>query len=104
MQEPSRQSDNAKASPELSNAQRNHHRPDAVKRGREGRYCKLRVATLNIGTITGKRREVAAVMLASNIEILCLQEKRWTGGKSGEKARELGDGYKLYYSIVEGKT
>ena len=89
---------NARASPVLSDAQRNHRRPDAVRRRREGRHCKLRIATLNIGTLTGKGREVAAIMAARRVEILCLQETRWTGGKSGGKARNLGDGCKLYYS------
>ena len=37
------------------------------------------------------------VMLARKIDILYLQELRWTGGESGGKARALGDGYKLYY-------
>ena len=37
-------------------------------------------------------------MVARGVEILCLQEARWTGGKSGGKARNLGDGCKLYYN------
>jgi len=32
------------------------------------------------------------------LDILCLQETRWTGGKFKEKARNLGDACKLYYS------
>ena len=58
----------------------------------------MRVASLNIGTLTGKSREVADMMKRRKIQILCLQETRWTGGKSGGKARTIGDGYKLYYS------
>ena len=38
------------------------------------------------------------MMVRRNIDILCLQETRWTGGKSGGKARNIGEGIKLYYS------
>ena len=90
------QSDYARASPLLSDAQR-HNGLDAV-RNKRARQTRLRVATLNIGTLTGKSREIADVMLRKKIDILCLQDTRWTGGKSGGKARNLGDGFKLYYS------
>lgn len=56
------------------------------------------MVTLNIGTLTAKSREIADVMKRTKIDILCLQETRWTGGKSGGKARNLGEGFKLYYS------
>jgi len=69
-----------------------------VRRRREGRHCKLRIATLNIGTLTGQGREIALIMEVRGVKIICSQVTRWTGGKSGGKARELGDGYKLYYS------
>ena len=46
-------------------------------RKREGRCCKLRTATLNIGTLTGKGKEAAAVMVARKINILCC--KNWGG-------------------------
>lgn len=69
-------------------------------RKQEERY---RFATLDIDTMIGKGREVAAVMLA-RIEILCypMMRLRWIGGKSGGKARDLSDGYKLHY--CGGKT
>ena len=53
---------------------------------------------MNIGTLTGKSREISAIMVDRGIDILCLQETRWTGGKSKGKARNIGDGCKLYYS------
>ena len=58
----------------------------------------MRLASLNIGTLTGKSREISAIMVDRGIDILCLQETRWTGGKSKGKARNIGDGCKLYYS------
>ena len=53
----------------------------------------VRVGTLNVGTMTGKGREIADMMERRRIDILCIQETRW----KGSKARELGGGYKLYY-------
>ena len=58
----------------------------------------MKVATLNIGTLTGKSKEIADMMTRKRIDILCLQDTRWTGGKSRGKARNLRDGVKLYYS------
>ena len=49
--------------------------------------------------LTGKSREIADMMTRRRIDILCLQETRWTEGKSGGKARNFGDGIKLYYSV-----
>ena len=54
----------------------------------------LRIASLNIGTMTGKSRELADLMKTRRIDVMCLQETRW----GGNKAREIGDGCKLFYS------
>ena len=61
-------------------------------------FAEALLSLLNIGTLTAKSREIADMMMRRNIDILCLQETRWTGGKSGGKARFIGDGIKLYYS------
>ena len=95
MSETIRDTDHARAYPG-SDAQR-YHCLDAVKRMR-ARQTTLRVASLKIGTLTAKGREIADLMKRRKIDILCLQETRWTGGKSGGKARDIGEGYKLYYS------
>ena len=47
---------------------------------------KLRVATLNVGTMTGKGREVADLMERRRLDILSVQETRW----KGEKVRCIG--------------
>ncbi|XP_064095658.1 uncharacterized protein LOC135207762 [Macrobrachium nipponense] len=79
------------------------HRPNSVdmpglprrervrlkKRARE-----LRVGTLNFGTMTGRGRAIADLMKTRQVDILCVQETRW----KGNKARELGEGYKMFYS------
>ncbi|XP_047492408.1 craniofacial development protein 2-like [Penaeus chinensis] len=51
------------------------------------------IATLNVGTMTGRGREVVDVMERKKIHVLCVQETKW----KGQKAKELGNGYKLYY-------
>ena len=61
--------------------ERNEERKKAKK-------IKLKVATLNVGTMTGKGREVADLMERRGVDILCAQETRW----KGEKARCIGGG------------
>ncbi|EYC34276.1 hypothetical protein Y032_0001g336 [Ancylostoma ceylanicum] len=59
----------------------------------------VRVGSLNVGTLTGKTREIADFMARRRIHVLCLQETRW----KGSKAREIGDGIKLFYHGIEAK-
>ena len=68
-----------------------------VKRQREmwkGRRSLIRVGSLNIGTMTGRRRELADMMEQRNVDILCLQETKWRGSK----ARNIGGEHKLFYN------
>ena len=55
---------------------------------------KIRTGTWNVGTLTGRLREIVDVMERRRIDFLCVQETRW----KGNGAREIGNGYKLYYS------
>ena len=50
---------------------------------------KLRVATWNIGTLTGKSRELAEILKNRRVHVACLQETKW----KGSKARDIGEGY-----------
>ncbi|VDL70637.1 unnamed protein product [Nippostrongylus brasiliensis] len=59
----------------------------------------VRIGTLNVGTLSGKSREVADLMKRRKIQILCLQETRW----KGEKAKEIGEGVKLFYKGEDGR-
>ena len=59
--------------------ERNEERKKAKK-------IKLKVATLNVGTMTGKGREVADLVERRGVDILCVQETRW----KGKKARCIG--------------
>ena len=55
---------------------------------------RIRAGTWNVGTLTGRLREIVDVMERRRIDILCVQETRWKGCGT----REIGSGYKLYYS------
>ena len=66
--------------------ERNEERKKAKK-------IKLRVATLNVGTMTGKGREVADLLERRGVDILCVQETRW----KEERARCIGGRYKMWY-------
>ena len=46
--------------------------------------------------MTGKNRELAEMLDRRRIDIACAQETKW----KGSKAREIGDGYKLFYHGV----
>ncbi|KAK3518340.1 hypothetical protein QTP86_018635, partial [Hemibagrus guttatus] len=66
---------------------------------RKGKSVGLRIGTLNVGTMTGKGRELADVMERKKVDILCVQETRW----KGSKARSIGAGFKLFYYGVDSK-
>ena len=73
-----------------------------VKRQREvwkGRRSLIKVGTLDIGTMTGRGRELADIMERRNVDILCLQETKW----KGSKARNIGGGCKLFYNGADGR-
>ncbi|KAK3554778.1 hypothetical protein QTP70_033475 [Hemibagrus guttatus] len=66
---------------------------------RKGKSVGLRIGTLNVGTMTGKGRELADVMERRKVDILCVQETRW----KGSKARSIGAAFKLFYYGVDSK-
>ncbi|KAK3562738.1 hypothetical protein QTP86_006514 [Hemibagrus guttatus] len=66
---------------------------------RKGKSVGLRIGTLNVGTMTGKGRELADVMERRKVDILCVQETRW----KGSKARSIGAGFKLFYYGADSK-
>jgi len=57
----------------------------------------IRLATWNVGSLTGKSREIVDVM-QRKINILCLQEVRWTGRVLGRYGMDTS------CFIVEVKT
>ncbi|KAK3569470.1 hypothetical protein QTP86_031432 [Hemibagrus guttatus] len=66
---------------------------------KKGKSVGLRIGTLNVGTMTGKGRELADMMERRQVDILCVQETRW----KGSKARSIGAGFKLFYYGVDSK-
>ena len=65
---------------------------------RKVRSVSLKFGTLNLGTITGKSRELAD-MMERKVDILCVLENRLTG----RKAKNIGGGYKLFFNGVDRK-
>ena len=59
---------------------------------------KLRLATLNIGSLTGKGIELVDTLIRRRVNIACLQETKWVGSK----AKELENtDYKIYYTGLD---
>jgi len=54
----------------------------------------INIGTWNVGSMTGRGRELVEVFKRRNIKIACVQETKW----SGKSTRVLGEGYKIYYS------
>ena len=45
------------------------------------KLVRVRVGTLNVGTMTGRGREVADLMERRKVGVLCVQETRWRHGE-----------------------
>ena len=60
----------------------------------------MRIGTWNVGTMTGRGREIVDTMIRRKMKFLCVQETKWKGNCS----RQLGDGYKLVYAGESKKT
>ena len=59
----------------------------------------IRIVTLNVGSMTGRGQEVVDFMERRKINIMCVQETKW----KGSKARDLGNGFKLFYIGEDGR-
>ena len=60
---------------------------------------KLRVGSINVGSMTEKGRELVDMLERRRVEICCIQETRWRGNK----AKSLGGNYKLIYSGADAR-
>ncbi|EYC37918.1 hypothetical protein Y032_0757g2100 [Ancylostoma ceylanicum] len=56
--------------------------------------AKTRIATLNVGTLTGRSCELAAALENRRIDLCAVQETRWSGNKS----KDIGHGFKVVYN------
>lgn len=70
-----------------------------IREKRKGKSLGLRVGALNVGTMTGKARELDDMIQGRKVDLLFVQETRW----KGSKAKGLGAGFKLFYHGVNGK-
>ena len=68
-------------------------------RGREG---EVRVATLNVGSMAGRGREVADMLRRRGVDICCVQEVQYKGNAS-MMVGGGGDGFKLWWAGEQGQ-
>ncbi|CAJ0604099.1 unnamed protein product [Cylicocyclus nassatus] len=67
----------------------------APGRGRpKKRVQEIRLATINIGTLTSRSGELCDRLKERHVDIACVQETKW----KGRQAKDIGDGYRLYYT------
>jgi hypothetical protein len=83
----------------VSNEQGSSHLTQRVRGARklvgESRIC---LGSWNIGSITRKLRELVDTAIRRRVNILCVQETKWTG----KKAKEMENtGFKLWYTEKE---
>jgi hypothetical protein len=84
-----------------------HHRPGVVKNEQRSSHLtrrmrrvrklaepsRLRVGTWNVGSLTGKLREIVDTMISRRVNMLCVQETKW----KRQNAKEVEDtGFKLW--------
>ena len=67
--------------------------PQQLQRQLKKQVRNRRVGSWNVRTMTGRERDVVDVM-ERKVEILCVEETKW----KGNTGRQLGNGYKLFYS------
>ena len=61
------------------------------------KFIHVRFMTANIGSMTGKSREITDIMhRRRKIKIACVQKSKW----KGSKAKEIGEGFKSYYHDI----
>ena len=70
-----------------------------MRERRKAKSVEMRAATLNIGSMTGKGRELVDMLERRKVDIMCVQETKW----KGSKARSIGGGFKLLYHGVDGR-
>ncbi|PWZ06291.1 Craniofacial development protein 2 [Zea mays] len=80
----------------VENEQGSLHLPRRVQRVRKlVEPTRVRVGSWNVGSLTGKLREIVGVAVRRRVNILCVQETQW----KGQKAKEVeGTGFKLWYT------
>ncbi|XP_072934923.1 uncharacterized protein [Epargyreus clarus] len=60
---------------------------------------KIRLATWNLGSLTGRSQELSKILQRRNINICCLQETKWKGSKS----KDIGNDYQVIYYGIDNR-
>lgn len=81
------------------NEQGSLHLTRRVRRVRKlAEEIRIRLGSWNVGSLTGKLRELVDTAIRRRVNILCVQETKWTG----QKAKEVENtGFKLWYTGTE---
>ena len=56
-------------------------------RARGRRMRKVKIATLNVGSMTGRSGEIAQLMIKKTLQVLCVQETKWKGSGKRDRCR-----------------
>jgi hypothetical protein len=80
----------------VKNEQGSSHFSRRVRRVRKlAEPTRIRLGSWNVGSLTGKLRELVDAAIRRRVNILCVQETKW----KGQKAKEVeGTGFKLWYT------
>ena len=80
----------------LQNEQGSSHLPQRVQMVRKlVEPTRIRLGSWNVGSFTGKLRELVDTAVRRRVNILCVQETKW----NGQKAKEVDNtGFKLWYT------
>ncbi|KAG2616376.1 hypothetical protein PVAP13_3NG191756 [Panicum virgatum] len=80
----------------VKNEQGSSHYPRRVRRIRKlAEPTRIRIGSWNVGSLTGKLRELVDAAIRRRVNILCVQETKW----KGQKTKEVEDtGFKLWYT------
>ncbi|KAG2650914.1 hypothetical protein PVAP13_1NG240938, partial [Panicum virgatum] len=80
----------------VKNEQGSSHFPRRVRRVRKlAEPTRIHIGSWNVGSLTGKLRELVDAAIRRRVNILCVQETKW----KGQKVKEVEDtGFKLSYT------
>ena len=80
----------------VKNEQGSSHQSQRVRRVRKlVEPTRIRLGSWNVGSLTGKLRELVDTATRRRVNILCVQETKW----KGQKAKEVDNtGFKLWYT------
>ncbi|XP_071680971.1 uncharacterized protein [Lolium perenne] len=80
----------------VKNEQGSPHLTRRVRRVRKlAEPRRIRLGSSNVGSLTGKLRELVDTAVRRRVDVLCVQETKW----KGQKAKEVEDtGFKLWYT------